>query len=541
MASDDLARLLNDRFGSLAAQRVTWESHWQEIADYVVPRKADITKTRSPGDKRSELIFDGTAIHAAELMSASLHGMLTNPSTKWFSLRFGDIILDGNDEAREWLESVEDVMYQEFASSNFQEQIHELYHDLITFGTGIMFVEGDEEQTPSSLRFSTRHIGECYVSENEYGRVDTVFRKFKIPVRAAISRFGSDTISEKLVKQGERDPYSLIDLVHAVYPRDSFDVTRVDAVNKPFASVYYDADQKTVLSESGFDEFPYLAPRYLKASYEIGYGRSPAMTALADIKMLNKMSEVTIRAAQKQVDPPLLVPDDGFILPIRTVPGGLNFYRSGTRDRIEPLNIGANNPLGLNMEEQRRKAIQSAFYVDQLILGQGPQMTATEVVQRTEEKMRLLGPVLGRLQAELLQPLITRVYNILERKQFFRVAPEFIQNNDISIEYVSPLAKAQRMGDVQSAMRLFELLGPVAQIDRGIMDYVDSDGLTKHMIRALSVPASAVRGDEEVAAIRQQRQARQEEQRELAQAQQVAEAAGSAAPALKAAQGLGVV
>ena len=467
--------------------------------------------------------------------------MLTNPSTKWFSLRFGDIILDGNDEAREWLESVEDVMYQEFASSNFQEQIHELYHDLITFGTGIMFVEGDEEQTPSSLRFSTRHIGECYVSENEYGRVDTVFRKFKIPVRAAISRFGSDTISEKLVKQGERDPYSLIDLVHAVYPRDSFDVTRVDAVNKPFASVYYDADQKTVLSESGFDEFPYLAPRYLKASYEIGYGRSPAMTALADIKMLNKMSEVTIRAAQKQVDPPLLVPDDGFILPIRTVPGGLNFYRSGTRDRIEPLNIGANNPLGLNMEEQRRKAIQSAFYVDQLILGQGPQMTATEVVQRTEEKMRLLGPVLGRLQAELLQPLITRVYNILERKQFFRVAPEFIQNNDISIEYVSPLAKAQRMGDVQSAMRLFELLGPVAQIDRGIMDYVDSDGLTKHMIRALSVPASAVRGDEEVAAIRQQRQARQEEQRELAQAQQVAEAAGSAAPALKAAQGLGVV
>ena len=541
MASDDLARLLNERFGSLAAQRVTWESHWQEIADYVVPRKADITKTRSPGDKRSELIFDGTAIHAAELMSASLHGMLTNPSTKWFSLRFGDIILDGNDEAREWLESVEDVMYQEFASSNFQEQIHELYHDLITFGTGIMFVEGDEEQTPSSLRFSTRHIGECYVSENEYGRVDTVFRKFKIPIRAAISRFGADTISEKLVKQGERDPYSLIDLVHAVYPRDSFDVTRVDAVNKPFASVYYDADQKTVLSESGFDEFPYLAPRYLKASYEIGYGRSPAMTALADIKMLNKMSEVTIRAAQKQVDPPLLVPDDGFILPIRTVPGGLNFYRSGTRDRIEPLNIGANNPLGLNMEEQRRKAIQSAFYVDQLILGQGPQMTATEVVQRTEEKMRLLGPVLGRLQAELLQPLITRVYNILERKQFFRVAPEFIQNNDISIEYVSPLAKAQRMGDVQSAMRLFELLGPVAQIDRGIMDYVDSDGLTKHMIRALSVPASAVRGDEEVAAIRQQRQARQEEQRQLAQAQQVAEAAGSAAPALKAAQGLGVV
>lgn len=541
MASDDLARLLNERFGSLAAQRVTWESHWQEIADFVVPRKADINKVRSPGDKRTELIFDGTAIHAAELMSASLHGMLTNPSTKWFSLRFGDLELDGNDKAKEWLESVEDVMYQEFATSNFQEQIHELYHDLITFGTGIMFVEGDDEPTPSSLRFSTRHIGECYVSENEYGRVDTVFRKFKMPMRAAINRFGADLVPQKIVKQSEKDPYSLIELVHAVYPRDDFDVTRVDAINKPFASVYYDAEEKKVLSESGFDEFPYLAPRYLKASYEIGYGRSPAMTALADIKMLNKMSEVTIRAAQKQVDPPLLVPDDGFILPIRTIPGGLNFYRSGSRDRIEPLNIGANNPLGLNMEEQRRKAIQSAFYVDQLILGQGPQMTATEVVQRTEEKMRLLGPVLGRLQAELLQPLITRVYNILGKKQLFRTAPEFIQDNNISIEYVSPLAKAQRMGDVQSAIRLFELLGPIMQIDRGIMDYVDSDGLTKHMIRALSVPATAVRGDEEVAAIREQRAERQAQQQQLQQAQQVAEAAGNAAPAIKAAQGLGVV
>ncbi len=128
-------------------------------------------------------------------------------------------------------------------------------------------------------------------------------------------------------------------------------------------------------------------------------------------------------------------------MPIRTVPGGLNYYRSGTRDRIEPLNIGANNSLGLNMEEQRRNAIRSAFYVDQLILSQGPQMTATEVIQRTEEKMRLLGPVLGRLQAEMLQPLIERVYNVLSRERKFAAPPEFLANNDVEIEYISPLAK----------------------------------------------------------------------------------------------------
>jgi hypothetical protein len=277
-----------------------------------------------------------------------------------------------------------------------------------------------------------------------------------------------------------------------------------------------------------------MAPRFLKASFEIGYGRSPAMTALPDIKMLNKMSETTIRAAQKQVDPPLLVPDDGFMLPIRTVPGGLNFYRSGTRDRLEPLNIGANNPLGLNMEEQRRGAIRSAFYVDQLILSQGPQMTATEVVQRTEEKMRLLGPVLGRLQAELLQPMIERCYNLLVKQRAFDAAPEFMADSSIEIEYVSPLAKAQRQGNVQSAMQLIEMVSPLMQLDPGVADYLDTDGLVNHVIRALSVPASVVRGEEEIFNIRRQRAEQQNAAQQMQETQMLAQAAGDAAPAVKA-------
>jgi hypothetical protein len=529
--ADQLAHGLLKRYQTLENQRYNWESHWQEIADYVVPRKADITKKRTPGDKRTELIFDGTAIQAAELMSASLHGMLTNASTQWFGLRFRDRELDGNDTAREWLEGVTDVMYQAFARSNFQEQIHELYHDLICFGTGVIFVEEDKE---TQIRFSTRHIGECYLSEDPKGRVDTVFRKFKMTARAAVERFGIENVGDKLAKKVKTEPYLELEFIHAVYPRDEYDPVLKTKENKPIASVYIDPRDKIVLSEGGFDQFPYMAPRFLKASFEIGYGRSPAMTALPDIKMLNKMSETTIRAAQKQVDPPLLVPDDGFLLPIRTVPGGLNFYRSGTRDSIQPLNIGANNPLGLNMEEQRRQAIRSAFYVDQLIMGTGPQMTATEVIQRTEEKMRLLGPVLGRLQAELLQPMIERVYELLSRQRAFEPAPEFMSGQGIEIEYVSPLAKAQRQGDVQSALRLVELMSPLIGLDPSIADYIDPDGLTKYMIRALTVPASAVRGDEEVEEIRRDRAEQQRQAMEMQQAMQAAQAAGEAAPALRA-------
>ena len=189
------------QFDSLAAQRSNWESHWQEVGDYIIPRKADITKARSGGDKRSELVFDGTALHAAELLSASLHGMLTNSSTAWFSLRFRNAELDGNDEAKEWLQSVEDVMYLAFSRSNFHEQVHELYHDLITFGTAVMFIENDPKY---QLQFSTRHISECYLSEDEKGRVDTVYRKFKMPNRAVLQRFGKDVLSTRRLTEIKR-------------------------------------------------------------------------------------------------------------------------------------------------------------------------------------------------------------------------------------------------------------------------------------------------------------------------------------------------
>ncbi|MEY3811700.1 MAG: Pelagibacter phage [Pseudomonadota bacterium] len=257
------------------------------------------------------------------------------------------------------------------------------------------------------------------------------------------------------------------------------------------------------------------------------------MTALPDVKMLNEMSKTTIKAAQKQVDPPLLVPDDGFILPVRTVPGGLNFYRAGTRDRIEPLNIGANNPLGLNMEEQRRNAIRDTFYVNQLMMQSGPQMTATEVVQRNEEKMRLLGPVLGRLQSELLRPLIDRTFAILLRKKLFKPAPDFLSGVDIQIEYVSPLAKAQRSSELQSIMRAIEIFGSLAQVSP-VFDHINIDNLVTHLADIVGVPAKVLNSKAEVNAIRQQKQQQQDQQMQMQQMQQIAQAGGAVAPLAKA-------
>jgi len=529
MAETDLVKDLLKRFGKLVTQRQTWESHWQEVSDYMMPRKADVTKKRSQGDKRSELIFDSSPLHAVELLSASLHGMLTNPATPWFSLKFKNIELVDEDAAKEWLEDSTEKMYEAFNRSNFQQEIFELYHDLITFGTAAMYIEEDEEDI---VRFSTRHIGEVYISENNKGKVDTVFRKFKLTARACIMQFGEKNVSKTTRGIALKDPYEEITILHVVYPRENYDPRKKDNKNMPFASCYIEPENKHEISQSGFNEFPYVVPRYLKASFEI-YGRSPAMTALPDVKMLNEMSKTTIKAAQKQVDPPLLVPDDGFILPVRTVPGGLNFYRAGTRDRIEPLNIGANNPLGLNMEEQRRNAIRDTFYVNQLMMQSGPQMTATEVVQRNEEKMRLLGPVLGRLQSELLRPLIDRTFAILLRKKLFKPAPDFLSGVDIQIEYVSPLAKAQRSSELQSIMRAIEIFGSLAQVSP-VFDHINIDNLVTHLADIVGVPAKVLNSKSEVNAIRQQKQQQQDQQMQMQQMQQIAQAGGAVAPLAKA-------
>ena len=530
MAQTDLTKKLLKRFDRLKSNRQNWESHWQEVADYMQPRKADVTKTRSKGDKRTELIFDSSPMQAVELLAASLHGMLTNPATPWFSLKFKGTDLENDDDAKAWLEEATEVMYTAFNRSNFQQEIFELYHDLITFGTAAMFIEEDEEDI---LKFSTRHINEMYISENDKGRIDTIFRKFRLTARAAIQKFGAN-VSNNIVTTHRKDPYEEIDIIHAVYPRSDFDPKKQDKSNMPFESVYFEAGTGDELSVSGFREFPFVVPRYLKASHEI-YGRSPAMTALPDVKMLNEMSKTTIKSAQKQVDPPLLVPDDGFILPVRTVPGGLNFYRAGTRDRIETLNIGANTPLGLNMEEQRRNAIREVFYVNQLQLQQGPQMTATEVVQRNEEKMRLLGPVLGRLQSELLSPLITRVFNILLRNGLFMQSPDILQQQELKIEFVSPMALAQRGQELQSLMRGLEIFGSLAQT-MPVMDYIDENGLVKQIISILGLPAKVIKSDAEVEQIRSDRAEQEAQQMEMQQQMAETQMAKNAAPMAKIVQ-----
>ena len=529
MAVNARTEKLLERFATLRSQRATWETHWQEIADYMIPRKNDVIyQSATAGEKKMDLIYDSTAIHALELLASSLHGMLSSSASPWFTLQYTEKYLNEDDLAAEWLENTTRVIYEMLSRSNFDQEMHELYYDLCAFGTACLLIEDDGV---NGVRYSARHIAELYLAENSSGYVDVVYRKFKMTGRAMLERFGRDVIPGQLVWQIAKDPYLEHEILHVVQPREERDPTKIDALNKPYESIYIEQKHRKIIADEGFDSFPYCPVRMLKDSASV-YGRSSAMVALPDVKMLQKMSETTIKAAQKMVDPPLLVPDDGFAMPVRTTPGGLNFYRPGTRDRIEPLSIGANAPVGIQMEEQRRNAIRQAFFVDQLIMPTGSNMTATETVARTEQKLRLLGPVMGRVSQELLKPCLNRTFDILLKQNRFGEIPDILDGVEFKIEYVSPLAKAQRTGDLQSLMRGIEILGSLAQV-APVFDYLDPDPLVKHLFEILGIPAKITRSSEEVAEMRQIQAEQVAQQQEMQQAMEMAQAAGAAAPALK--------
>ena len=526
-----LAKQLKDNLSRLQEKRSNWESHWQEVADLMLPRKAEITRQRARGDKRNVAIFDATAVHALELLAASLHGMLTSSANRWFSLRFKETGLNESDEAKEWLEDATKRMYDVIAKSNFQQEIFECYHDLIAFGTSCLMIEEDQEDV---LTFSARHIKEIYIQENKKGYVDTLYRRFKMSAQSTAEKFGIENVSKEIVNVLKKAPFDDIDLVHVVRPRLDFDPQKEDKTNMPFQSIYFEYATGHVISIGGFKENPYVIPRYLKSSTE-QYGRSPGMNALPDVKVLNKMVEHSLKAAAKQIDPPLLIPDDGMLAPIRMSPGSINYYRSGSRDRIEPLNINANTAVTLNSENQRRGAINKMFHIDQLVVTENRNMTATEVLQRQEEKMRILGPVLGRLQSELLSPLVTRVFNIMLRNQLFITSPDILAQQELNIEYVSPMALAQRGQELQSLMKGLEIFGSLAQT-MPVMDYIDENGLVKQIISILGLPAKVIKSDVEVQQIREDRAQQEAEQMEMQQQMAETQMAKNAAPMAKVVQ-----
>lgn len=539
---DPRAKRLIERQEALASDRGTWEQHWREIAELMSPLRDDFNIQRTPGEKRTSKIFDGTPGLAAENLASGLWGMLTNSANKWFELRTADEDLNESQPVRKWLEAATTRMMMAFAAGGqrFYTRVVDLYSDLVHFGTGVFYT--DEDVGGRGLHFSCRYLGECYIAENARERVDTVIRKHRMSARQALQKFG-DRLGPKLAKCAEQHPEKPVELLHAVLPVEEHDgalpKTPAGWPAWNYASIYLSLEDCNILEERAYYEFPYQVPRWSQRSRSV-YGDSPAMLALPDAKMLNQMSRTTIVGAQKAVDPPLLAQDEGAMRGVRisTTPsgiiyGGLDYQGRRLIDSLEPKGaIG----LGLEMEEQRRVAVREAFYASLLLLVNQPGRTATEVLALQEEKMRLMGPHLGRVQSEFLDPLIERVFGLMMRGDSLPPPPEELRSARIEIEYVSPMARAQKASEAHAVARTLEIAAPMAQLHPDVFDNFDLDAMLRLAGNAYGLPATMMRDPRQVEEMREQRQQMQAAAAMAQLAPGVAQAAKSGAEAQKIAR-----
>lgn len=536
------------RFDKLKDMRSNYEGLWQELADYLMPRKRGIGTQFSPGSKQTGKVFDSTGESANRNLSAAMHGSLTNPVVRWFLLRMREESLNNDREVAIWLEECANQMYLSFRQSNLNSELPEVYLDLGWCGTGALFVE--EKETPSwyrgfrGFRFLAVPISEYWIGESAEGRVNTFFRLYEISAIEAARQFGLDKIGPAIEKKLYSEPDSMVQVLHGIFPRERRPGTGLLTKNMPFASVHIGWDDKNLLRESGYMTFPVMVPRWSKTSGEV-YGRGPGHTALPDVKTLNKATSFELDAWAIAVRPPMKVRDDGVVGQVRWVPAGYTSVRD--MDALEAMESKANFSVGQVKSEMLKMSIKEIFFNSQLQLPSNQPMTATEIERRYELMQRVLGPTLGRLEAELQQPLIERAFDMMLRRGALPPPPRKVleaaaQNRgDIDIEMEGPLARAQKQTDVAAIQRTYELMLPISQVKPSVLDNLDEDEAAKIVARATGAPRSFIRDPAAVAQIREARAAAEAEEQQKQDMERMAMGASKVAPMLKAMVPSGVV
>lgn len=528
MADDDLASKLIRLQEKLEGDRVNWESHWQEVGDLVLPRQAEFTTSRIPGTKRTQDIFDATAVLDLERFAAAMESMLTPRIQRWHTLTATDPVLNEIPEVREYFDEVTRRLFAARNRSNFASQKHEEYMALGAFGTGAMFIE---DIPGGNIQYKSIHLGELFMAENQYGRIDVVHRRFMWSANKAFQKWG-DALPEKIIETAKTDPTKDFEFLHVVAPNDDIQFGRRDFRGMPFASTYVSYTEKKVISMGGFRTFPYAVSRYVTAPGEV-YGRSPAMAVLPDIKSLQEMSKTTLQSAHLAVAPAYLVADDGVLGPLRVRPNAVN--RGGVspdgRPLVHVLPTGKVE-LGLEMMEQKRRVIHEAFLVTLFqILVETPQMTATEVLERAREKGALLAPAVGRQQSESLGPQIEREIDIMNVAGQLPPMPQVLVDAEGSYEivYDSPLTRAQAAEESLSLLRTLEAVGPMLSVSPDparVLRRIDMDAALKGVAHNQGMPQKWMRTDEQLEAMDEQ------EAQEM-QAQRLLEAAPVASETVK--------
>lgn len=515
---EDITKRLTD----LKRMRLSWEPLWKDITDYVLPRRSFWEQDATPGQKPMTKTYDGTAIASVQLLSDGLQGNSVNQYLKWFHMVMENRKQQNLEDVPDWLEEVEEILYAEFARSNFYEAMSEFFLDASSLGTAVTFVEDDVGD--KRILFNTRHLKECYLAESKTGTVDTVFREYTMTNRAAYQAWGN-SLSQQRLDKAKTDPYGKAHIIHACYPRADRELGKIDGKSKAWSSVYIDSDHKELIDEGGFDSFPYLCWRWRKNSDEI-YGRSPAADAIQDILRINQVGKTMLQAAQNSVEPPLNVPSS-MRGTERIVPRGYNYYTQ-PNEMIYPINLAQNYPIGKDQQDDIKEQIRNVFRTRIFLLMEqieSGKYTATEIIERKSEGAVIWGATIGRLYSECLLPAIERVYTICERNGLLPPPPPTLaMGGRVHVEFQGPIAQAmKRYHESQGVTAGTQFLAGMVPLDPSgtFMDNADLDELARTGMDSAGMPQRVIRELSRVQAIRKARaEAKAQQQKEMVDLEQ---------------------
>jgi hypothetical protein len=506
-----------ERKSALWTEMSTWREHWREISTYQMPRTGRyVASGTNKGGKKHNSIFDNTAMFGIRTLESGLMSGMTSPARPWFRMTIRDKQLAERARVKKWLHDCAEMLRAIFSASNTYRALHQMYGELGAFGTAASIVLPDFENV---IHHYPLTIGSYALGTNYKGEVDTLVREFELTVWQMVDEFGLENCSQTVQNLWASEAYDKrVEVHHIIQPRRMRDASKSDAKNMPWASCYYEKSETGAgkwLRESGFKRFPVLAPRWAVTPDDV-YGYSPGMECLGDVKQLQHQQLRKAQAIDYQTNPPIVVPSTYKEDASARLPGGVFHV-----DMAGPGNaVRSAFDVNLNLQHLRedmqevRDRIRGAYYADLFLMWQHDRranVTATEVAEKHEEKLLMLGPVLERLHNELLSPMIDLAFDYAwEAGILPPVPPELADQGDIQVEFISTLAQAQRMVAAGGADRLINTASAMVQLwpevrhkinaAQAIDDYADMFGVNPELVNDDEVVAERMEAEAQAAA-----------------------------------------
>lgn len=517
-------------YKDLKSSRMDFDSYYQVLHNYFYVESSSITAKKNKGAEIN-MLLDSTSLDVGDVLASGLANYLTPEASKWLYLEHSNPQLRDLKEVKQWFQDVTDEVLLTLSRSNFYNQMPIFYKASGVYGTAGIFCEKDLDD---GVRFYNIPINKLYLVEDARERPCEFYLKFEYTAEQAISRFGnkcSQTVKDCYANG--RNPDKKFEYICYFGKRLERDPDKIDTQNMPVRMVWVETETQNTVQESGFNSMPCMAHRFYKRP-QVVYGYSPAMKALPYVRLVNTMTDTVLRAAMKQTDPAIALPDDAFLGTPNFNPRQLNYYQRGKlspKDDIFPIGNFGNISVGLAEIQHYQQQIKEIMFYDtfQAFSGLTKQMTVPEVMERIAEKMTLLGPAVGRYMNDVLQPLIEKVVFILWEANMLPQMPDImLQDPSFEVKFVGRLVQTQRQSEINNIMNAIAITGQIAQLNPEALDKIDTDEAVEKVFDISSV-STLLRSDNEVAQIRQQRAEAMQQQQMMMAMQQGADIAKTAA------------